>query len=298
AQARLVERLHELSGTESSTTDYLAHRGLESRAAGLKAFATWHATATIQACHEACGGAGYMSENLLPQLKADTDVFTTFEGDNTVLLQLVAKGLLTDYREQFGNLDFGGTVRFASERVVETVIERTAARTLIQRLIDAVPGREEDASLLDRGYQLALFEFREKHVLDSAAARMRRAKDRSEFDVFNAVQDHLITAAKAHVDRIVLEAFVAAIDACADDGARTLLDLVCNLYALSTIEANRAWYLGHDRMTPARSKALTAAVNDLCAALRPHARTLVDAFDIPEPLLAAAMLEPGDGQPR
>ncbi|HEU0040953.1 MAG TPA: acyl-CoA dehydrogenase [Jiangellaceae bacterium] len=61
---------------------------------------------------------------------------------------------------------------------------------------------------------------------------------------------------------------------------------------------HRAWYLEHDRMKPARSKALTAAVNDLCAALRPHALTLVDALDIREPLIAAAMLEPRDGQPR
>ena len=56
-------------------------------------------------CREACGGAGYLPENRLPQLKADTDVFTTFEGDNTVLLQLVAKGLLTGYRDAFGSLD-------------------------------------------------------------------------------------------------------------------------------------------------------------------------------------------------
>src|SRR3712207_8557762 len=54
---------------------------------------------------EACGGAGYLQENRLPHLKADTDVFTTFEGDNTVLLQLVAKGLLTGYRDAFGSLD-------------------------------------------------------------------------------------------------------------------------------------------------------------------------------------------------
>ena len=69
-------------------------RELEARAAGLKALTTWHATRTIQECREACGGAGYLEENRLPQLKADTDVFTTFEGDNTVLLQLVAKELL------------------------------------------------------------------------------------------------------------------------------------------------------------------------------------------------------------
>ena len=63
-----------------------------------------------------------------PRLKADTDVFTTFEGDNTVLLQLVAKGLLTGYRDAFGSLDGWGRVGFVAEQVRETVLERTAAR--------------------------------------------------------------------------------------------------------------------------------------------------------------------------
>src|SRR5690606_19293431 len=97
AQNELLEALHEhLTGPEDE--EYVQRqRLLESRAAGLKALSTWHATATIQTCREACGGAGYMAENVLPQLRADTDVFATFEGDNTVLLQLVGKNLLTDY---------------------------------------------------------------------------------------------------------------------------------------------------------------------------------------------------------
>ncbi len=172
---------------------------------------TWHATATIQECREACGGAGYLSENLLPQLKADSDVFTTFEGDNTVLLQLVAKGLLTSYRDHFGELDTLGTVRFVADQVVGAVIERTAARALVQRLVAAAPGRDEDADLLDRGYQLSLFAWREKHVLDGLARRLRRAAGNGDaFEAFNAAQDHLLLAARAHVDRVVLEAFVAA----------------------------------------------------------------------------------------
>ena len=78
----------------------------------LKAIATWHATATIQECREACGGAGYLRSNRFAALKADTDVFTTFEGDNTVLLQLAAKNLLTDFKDQFGELDPLGTAAF------------------------------------------------------------------------------------------------------------------------------------------------------------------------------------------
>src|SRR5699024_10408187 len=102
---------------------------------------------TIQICREACGGAGYMSENRIPQLKADSDIFTTFEGDNTVLLQQLTKGLITNFQDAFGDLDQLGLVRFMAGKVFDTVIERTAAAPLIERLIAAAPGRGDNTSL-------------------------------------------------------------------------------------------------------------------------------------------------------
>jgi acyl-CoA oxidase len=286
AQNAMVATMHDHAG---DSDDDRAQRELETRAAGVKAVTTWHATATIQACREACGGAGYLSENLLPQLKADSDVFTTFEGDNTVLMQLVAKGLLTSYRDHFGELDTLGTVRFVADQVVGAVIERTAARALVQRLIAAAPGRDEDADLLDRGYQLSLFEWREKHVLNGLARRLRRAAggNGDAFDAFNASQDHLLLAARVHVDRVVLEAFVEAIDECQDERAKALLGQVCDLYVLSNLEADRGWFLEHGRLTTRQSKAITRAVNEMCRTLRPQARTLVDAFGIPDECLPA-----------
>ncbi|HEV7825275.1 MAG TPA: acyl-CoA dehydrogenase, partial [Mycobacteriales bacterium] len=287
AQGRMVETLHEIA--TGADTDEHSQRELEARAAGIKAAATWHATHTIQTCREACGGAGYLAENVLPQLKADTDVFTTFEGDNTVLLQLVAKGLLTDYRDQFGDLDTLGMVKFLAGQVASHVIERTAARTLVERLVNAAPGRDEDADLLDRGWHLRLFEWREKHVLEGLARRLRRAAAPGAdlFAVFNAAQDHVLRAARVHVDRVVLEAFVAGIDECPDPAVAALLGRVCDLYVLSNMEADRAWFLEHGRLSTARSKAIVAAVNQLCGELRPHAVTMVDGFGIPDEWLGA-----------
>ena len=292
AQNSLVALMHDVQ-TQGDAADEHRQRELEARAAGIKAVTTAHATATIQTCREACGGAGYLAVNRLPQLKADTDVFTTFEGDNTVLLQLVAKGLLTDYRDTFGNLDTLGMVRFGARQFAGAVIERTQARGLVQRLIAAAPGRDSDRGPMDRGWQLALFEERERHVLETLAMRLRKAGDEGAdaFAVFNAAQDHVVAAARAHVDRVVLEAFVAGIADCADAAAAAMLGTVCDLYALSTIEANKGWYLEHDRITPARSKQVTAAVGDLCATLRPHAQDLVDAFGIPQAWLGTELLE-------
>jgi acyl-CoA oxidase len=183
------------------------------------------------------------------------------------------------------------------------VLERTAARGLIARLVDAVPGRDDEVPLLDRGWQLKVFEDRERHVLEGAIRRLRRgaaaasspARPVRPFDVFNDVQDHVLRTAQVHIDRVVLEAFVAGIERTTDAGARALLERVCDLYALTTIEADRAWFLEHGRLTPTRSKALTSTVNALLKDLRPHLVTLVDAFAIPEDWKGAAILreEPG-----
>jgi acyl-CoA oxidase len=281
AQEDLVGRMHDLQRPGADEPDEAGQRELESRAAGIKAVATWHATTTIQTCREACGGAGYLAENQLPQLKADTDVFTTFEGDNTVLLQLVAKTLLSDHGRRVARLDPLGRVRFAGGLAVEAVTERTGLRTLLSR-----------GDLRDRAHQRRLFRAREEHLLDSAARRMRRAlaPGAAGFAAFNGVQDHLLQAARAHVDRIVLDAFAEAVERVEDPAVRDLLDRLCSLHALSRLEAERAWYVEHGYLTAGRTKALVGAVNALCGELRPHARALVDGFGIPQGWLVAPML--------
>jgi acyl-CoA oxidase len=303
AQNELVEMLHDIQTTREAGGDVDEHRQreLESRAAGTKALTTWHATAAIQAAREACGGQGYLSENRLGALRADTDVFTTFEGDNTVLLQLVAKGLISNYADDFGNLDTLGTVRFVADQVLDTVAERTSLRQLAERLRAVGPGRDED-DVLDRSWQVKLLDDREEHTLDSLVRRLRPARDKGispdrAFAIFNNAQDHLLRAARSHLDGLVLDAFVRALDTAVDPSARALLGQVCDLYALSLIEEDKGWFLEHGRITAARSKAITAEVNRLCQALRPHARALVDGFGIPEGWIGAPIAI-GDEQRR
>ncbi|WP_374969203.1 acyl-CoA dehydrogenase [Terrabacter sp. BE26] len=289
AQHELVRAMDDvLSGRAASEQD---QRQLETRAAGIKVLTTRHATDTIQECRELCGGAGYLWANRLAALKADTDIFTTFEGDNTVLLQLVAKSLLADYQATFGDLDTAGIVRFGARLVGGTVIERSSARGIIQRIVDAAPGREEVVAFGIRGTQLRLLREREDHLIEGLARRLRRATAPGvdAFAVFNATQDHLVEAATAHVERMVAESFAASVESCTDEDARALLARVCDLHVLSTIERHKAWYLEHDRLSPARAKALTAVVNEVCAELRPHAQMLVDAFGIPDGLLTTEM---------
>ena len=275
AQAALVEKLHDVS-TDSDADDP-RRRELEAQAAGIKALSTWHATDTIQACREACGGAGYLSENRLPALKADTDVFTTFEGDNTVLLQLVGKELLTAFKDHFGSLDTLGTVRFVADTAMSSILERLSARKVMAGLFT-----DSEGSVSEPATQADLFAYREEHLIDGVARRLRKAAGAADpFAVFNDAQPHLLLMAEAHIERTVLEAFDAAVSSVSDEATRALLARVRDLYASATIEANRGWFQEHGRLSAAQSKAVVAHVDELCGDLRPYAQLLVDGFGIP-----------------
>jgi acyl-CoA oxidase len=293
AQEYVAGALHDVfSGV---TGDEQSRRKLESRAAGTKALGTWHATRTIQECREACGGAGYLSQNRFAALKADTDVFTTFEGDNHVLLQLVAKGLLTDYSSEFEDLDQFGMVRFVAGLAVETVLEKTSAHKLFQRIKDALPGGDQwdqEAGLLDPNYQRAMLRFREEHILGGVARRLKRGIDdgMNAGEVFSRVQDHVIAAARAHVERMVLDSFIDKTRALPEGDQKVALNLLCDLHALCTIEADRAWFMEHGRLSGARSKSISREINELCRKIRPLAVDLVDAFGVPEAMLRSPEL--------
>ncbi|MER7174425.1 acyl-CoA dehydrogenase family protein [Streptomyces mesophilus] len=291
AQDVVRTQLHEVfSGIKD---DEQARRELESRAAGTKALATWHATRTIQECREACGGAGYLAVNRFAALKADSDIFTTFEGDNHVLLQLVAKGLLTHYASEFEDMDQLGMVRFVTGLAVETVIEKTSAHKLLERVRDLLPGGDDwdqEAGLLDTRYQLAMLRYREEHMLAGVARRLKRGVEDQKTHpgtVFSRVQDHVIAVARAHMERLVLEAFADKLRAMPDSDNKVALGLLCDLFALTTIEADRAWFMEHGRLTVQRSKAISREVNDLCRKVRPIAEDLVDAWGIPPEMLRA-----------
>jgi len=287
AQNELTKALVRIQGGGEYTER--DQRELETRAAGLKAITTRFANDTIQSCREACGGAGYLSENGLVGLRADADIFATFEGDNTVLLQLVAKALLTEYKQVWGDLDRVGMVQATARVVGQAVLERTAANVLIDRLVATARRQSEELGLVDRAWHAWAFEERERHSLESLARRMRRLSGRN-FEAVNRLSEHMMFVARAHLERVTLEAFIAGIEACTDPEAKATLERLCSLYALSSINDDRAWFMEHSRISPARAKAIGAQLNALCAELRPQALEVVEGLGVPAAWLGAAFL--------
>ena len=257
---------------------------IEALAAGLKAFATWHTTATLQECRECCGGKGYLSENRIDALKNDTDIYTTFEGDNTVLMQLVAKSRMTEFRQEFSNMSVFTILNYVADQAKTSITEKNP---LIIRSTD------ED-HLLDPQFHLNAFKYREREILTSAARRLKRHIDSGmdSFDAFNVTQHHLVQVGFAYVERIVLEQFQLAVENTSDPGCRAVLKKMCDLYALWEMDKNKGWYLEQGYMEGVKTKAIRKLVNQLCWEIRQDAVPLVDSFKIPDNCLAAPIATP------
>lgn len=269
---------------ETLIDDYVTHEGddarvLEAKAAGLKAYATWHTTRTVQVCREACGGQGYLSANRLPALKEDTDVFATFEGDNTVLLQLVAKAVLGAFQEEFFDGSVRGLVDYLAHKA-SSGLDKVNPRI----------GRATSAEhLRDRDLHLGALRYRESSLVETLGRRLRSriARGMDPFVAFNEVQNHATSLALAHVERITLEAFVAAAEAQKDPALHAALDRLCDLFALSRLEDDIGWFLEQGYFESNKAPALRSEVEALCAEVRADAEALVEAFGIPDSCLAA-----------
>ena len=276
------EFLQKFDSVMSGATDTDADRqDLETLAAALKPLSTWHALDTLQEAREACGGAGYLSENRLVGLRADLDVYATFEGDNNVLLQLVGKRLLSDFGKQFKDKDAKALAAYAVGQTAGKLFHGAGMRQLGQ----AVSDFGSTARAIERGLraeqQHELLADRVHQMVTDVATRLRPASALSPAAaaaLFNANQSELIEAARAHAELLQWEAFTDAVTAVDDEGTKQVLVWLRDLFGLGLIEKHLAWYLIHGRLSSQRAGAVSAYIDRLCLRLRPHAQDLVDAF--------------------
>ncbi|WP_458782056.1 acyl-CoA dehydrogenase family protein [Arthrobacter sp. D3-16] len=279
AHEQLLEKFDDVfSGAHDTDED---RQDLETLAAALKPLSTWHALDTLQECREACGGAGFLIENRFASLRADLDVYVTFEGDNTVLLQLVAKRLLADYAKEFRSVDFGVLARYVVGQATGAAIHRTGLRQVAQFVADTGSVQKAAIALRDEESQRALLTDRVQTMVAEAATALKgtgRLSQEKGADLFNRHQNELIDAAQAHAELLQWEAFTDALRGVTDPGTKTVLTWLRDLFGLSLIEKNLSWYLMNGRLSMQRGRTVGEYINRLLVKLRPHAVDLVDAF--------------------
>lgn len=279
AHERMLETFDDVFSGANDTDE--ARQDLETLAAALKPTSTWHALDTLQAAREACGGAGFLTENRLTSLRADLDVYVTFEGDNTVLLQLVAKRLLSDWSKDFAGIDATGLARYVAGRAADAAMHRTPLARVVQVVADGGNVRRSAGRLRDAETQRELLTDRVETMVAEIGTALRPAMKAPKAEAarrFNEQQHVLVEAAKAHADLLLWEAFTAGLAKVTDPGTRRVLTWLRDVYGLTAIERNLAWYLMHGRLSAGRARTVTSYVDRLLTRLRPHAQDLVDAF--------------------
>ena len=290
AHDEFLVKFDEVFSGKADTDD--DRQDLETLAAALKPLSTWHALDTLQEAREACGGAGFLAENRLVGLRADLDIFATFEGDNNVLLQLVAKRLLTDYSRKFATADAGALARYVVQHAAGRAYHGTGLRTLAQAVADRGSTARSVGALRDADVQRELLTDRVESMISEVAGKLRGATKlpkKQAADLFNAHQNELIEAARAHGELLQWESFTRALDAPMDAGTRQVLTWLRDLFGLGLVEKNLAWYLIHGRLSAQRAQAVTAYIDRLIARIRPHAQDLVDAFGYSQDHLRATI---------
>ena len=254
-------------------------RELEALAAGLKSYATWFVNDTIQECREACGGQGYLSVNRFASLRDDADIFATFEGDNIVLMQLVSKARLTTFRNQFSEPGLFGVVRFIARQAGAVVTET-----------NPITSRQTDPEhLRSTNLHRDTLQYRDDYLTQTLARRFKRRLDDGmrPFDALNDCQDHFVSLAYAHIENTVYRSFADAVAKVEDRDVRDVLEKVRALFGLSCMQEQMGWFMEAGVVETPKARAIRTEINTLCGELEPHARHLVDAFDIPDELLAA-----------
>jgi acyl-CoA oxidase len=258
-------------------------RKIETKAAGLKSMATWHGTNAVQICREACGGKGYLSENRFADIKADSDIFTTFEGDNTVLMQLVAKGLLTEFKQSFHDEGVLAVMRYLGSKIGNVIAEYNPYFT-----------RNTDVEhLLSAEFHDEALKYREKKILISLSERMKDylKKRFGPYEAFLKCQIHMIALAKAYVERLVYREMIKKLATLEPSPEKDMLQKMTTFYALNCIYDDKGWFLETDYMDGTKTKAIRRILNKLTQELRAEVGALVEAFGISDETLNAEILK-------
>lgn len=223
---------------------------------------------------------GYLLENRIADLKGDVDIFTTFEGDNTVLLLLAAKGVLSDFKAEFNSTGFTSVLKIIGMQLNNTL---TTANPVYSNKVDK-------DHLYNPKFHKHAFNYRTRRLTYTLAMRIRDyiKKGMPSYQAFLKVQTHLLTLGKAYSVELAYNTYLNRIEQIPDDKYKNLLMKLGTIYALSHIRGGDAqWFLEQGYIGGNKSKAIRQRVERLCTEIRPHLHNLVDGFGIPKACLSA-----------
>ncbi|KAK5580193.1 hypothetical protein RB653_000206 [Dictyostelium firmibasis] len=256
-------------------------------ASGLKAITSQFTTVSLVELRKLCGGHGYAGYSRLGKILSSIDVGRTFEGDNTLLLQQVAKDLLTQFKKEYSGNKFTGTLKYLGKNT----------SLLLSGMNPITTMRSDDTHLLSFQFLLDCMEFRSSKLLIQSAQTVSKnyKKTKESFTAWNQSLEILIHLAKAHTETIILQKFIEKVQIEKDLELSSILKKLCQLYGLYIIREDFEFFRNSNYLKKGKAKAIIKLIGQLCSDLSQQAMVLVKGFGNEEYMINSALgMEEGD----
>lgn len=263
------DRWTENSRFNNKEQDFLKSKEVLILCCGIKPLCAWNAVKVANLCRERCGGQGMLTCNRIGKLICESHAGVTAEGDNSVLMQKVAKELLEITQH------------------VESIQQRISLAknpSLLKSKIKSISNLDQ---LLEQGTLHFLFAIREGLMLWKLTQKMAKLDPTKVFEVWMLENSALVqSTAEAYMEREVLE---VSFQICKIQAPflSQIIRKVISLFALKSVESSLDWYLSEEVIPPLVGRLVKEGVRKLCKEIAPMSESIVNSFGIPDHLVAA-----------
>merc|ERR1719315_624475 len=222
---------------------------------------------------ERCGGQGYLSASRIGTYFGSAHAGQTVEGDNSVLMQKVAKehlGLFKPHKDSpparldLEIIDHLEYLLKARENLQYTELRKKMASAMVYTKV----GKKMPGILKPIGDKL---------------------QEKGIFNTWMLQEQDLIQAfAKSYADRVICEAFketLAGQCGPVDSSLVPVLNKVLHLHLLSTVEKDLPTFLSAGLLNASQADSVLNINRRLCAELAPNSLALIESFGLPEEML-------------
>jgi len=214
----------------------------------IKPISTWNQSEVGNVTRERAGGQGYLCVNRLSDGIAFGHSGMTAEGDNSVLMQKVAKEL--GWRLQKGKHKFP---------------ERRAETRNLNKLFNMIVLREKTCLM---GLGMAM--------------KTKTKAGKSIFEVWMLEESEAVQrTARSYGERIILEQSIKAVDNIQDPKLKSVMQKLVELYAADRILKDN-WFLTSETIAPKVARFWEARRDVLCSELAEYSISICDSFGIPK----------------
>lgn len=228
----------------------------------IKPLITWGLERTASIARERCGGQGYLAANQLSEIIGLAHAGITAEGDNSVLMQKVAKELLADVQ---------------AGRYQPVKIDESSASSLEYGSLDTFL---KLFAVRENGYLLKLGKSLQKRMGEGAIL----------FDVWMYEESDTIQAlALAHGEHVILQQCVAHLSK-VDKSIVPVLTAIFRLWAATSIDASSAFFLTRGIISNEKWATHLKVLADATRQVASYSEKIVESFGLPDSLLQAPVV--------